>query len=214
MAIEVRSSKLHWNYFLALESDLVRAARFIEFREENFATYSIELARLLMSAAAEVDVVAKIVCQQLSPSKRPKSIGDYAAILLGAKPSLRDVAVLIPPFGLTLKPWSSWTHTKPPVWWSANNKVKHQRNTHFSAANLQNALNAVAALYAITVFHYALEKQLRNAAVSPRAKVRNFLDDDQGRQYLRNLLQPQPQLFVLRSRTGDVAEYLGHGGLM
>jgi hypothetical protein len=56
-----------WYFFLALESDLDATARYVEPTEENDTTYSIEFARILMSAAAEVEVVAK----QLLVSKRP-----------------------------------------------------------------------------------------------------------------------------------------------
>lgn len=47
MAISVSGGKLHWNFFVALESDLTVMSRYIEFVDENFGVYSIELARLL-----------------------------------------------------------------------------------------------------------------------------------------------------------------------
>src|SRR5690606_18684392 len=52
--------KLHyWNYFLAIESDLEKLSRYIEFSEDNLNTYSIELAQILLTAASEVDVLLK-----------------------------------------------------------------------------------------------------------------------------------------------------------
>jgi hypothetical protein len=155
VAILVRKSKVQWNYFLALESDVVRLARFIEFREDNFPTYSIELARLIMAAAAEVDVVAKLVCKKLDPASRPRNINDYASVILQADDGRRQVSaltaltVLIPRYGLTLKPWISWTREAPPLWWTAYNKVKHHRDTRFKDANLGNALNTV---YRVSTF--------------------------------------------------------------
>jgi hypothetical protein len=110
VAILVREPKVHWNYFLALESDVVRLARFIEFREDNFSTYSIELARLIMGAAAEVDVVAKLVCKKLDPESRPRNINGYASVILRAgSTKLPHLTILVPRYGLILKPWISWT---------------------------------------------------------------------------------------------------------
>ncbi len=36
-------SKIHWNYFLALENDLDRLSRYVEFTTPNYPVYSIEL---------------------------------------------------------------------------------------------------------------------------------------------------------------------------
>ena len=65
----------HWNYFLALDRDAAVIARFVEFSTDNFGTYSIELARLLMAAASEVDVVAKLACVQIDPKAAVEGIG-------------------------------------------------------------------------------------------------------------------------------------------
>lgn len=158
MAILVTEPKVHWNYFLALESDVVRLARFIEFCDDNFSAYSIEIARLLMTAAAEVDVVAKLVCQNLDPQSRTRNIKGYASVILGAdEPKLPALTILIPRYGLTLKPWISWTPKTPPLWWNAYNRVKHHRDTGFREANLGNGLNAMAALFSLTLYHYALQ---------------------------------------------------------
>jgi hypothetical protein len=200
VAILVREPKVHWNYFLALESDVVRLARFIEFREDNFSTYSIEIARLIMAAAAEVDVVAKLVCKKLAPDSRPRNINGYASVILqAADPKLPALTILIPRYGLTLKPWISWTPEKPPLWWTAYNKVKHHRDTGFKEANLGNALKTVSALFSLTIYHYALERRYR----------KHPLDSDDGRKSLLARLQPQAQLFQLRSITGDIAESFG-----
>jgi hypothetical protein len=204
VAILVRESKVHWNYFLALESDVVRLARFIEFREDNFPTYSIEIARLIMAAAAEVDVVAKLVCKKLDPASRPRNINSYASVILAADgPKLSALTILVPRYGLTLKPWISWTPESPPLWWSAYNKVKHHRDTRFKDANLGNALKAVSALFSLTIYHYALGFRYR----SPHGT--NALASDHGRKSLLTRLQPQAQLFQLRTLLGDIAETLG-----
>jgi hypothetical protein len=144
VTIRFKEPRVHWNYFLALETDVVRLARFIEFREDNFSTYSIELARVIMTAASEVDVIAKLVCKRIRPDAPHRNIGRYAETILAVDPPLSTLTVLVPRFGLTLSPWISWTATTPPIWWTAYNSVKHHRDTQFREASLGNALNAVS----------------------------------------------------------------------
>lgn len=56
---------LHWNYFLVLESDLEHLSRYIEFTKDNYKIYSQEMARLLLTAGSEVDVVLKGLCKKM-----------------------------------------------------------------------------------------------------------------------------------------------------
>ena len=56
---------IHWNYFLAIESDLERLSRYVEFSKDNYKTYSLAMAHLLLSSASEVDVVLKGICKNI-----------------------------------------------------------------------------------------------------------------------------------------------------
>lgn len=58
-----------WNYFLALEQDLLRSTEFVEPSETNFSSYSNWFAKLLLLVGSEVDVVAKQICAE-SPNGR------------------------------------------------------------------------------------------------------------------------------------------------
>jgi hypothetical protein len=130
-----------------LEDDLLELSRWIEFAKDNEGSYSIELARLLMTAASEVDVVAKALCKAIDKSRDASSINVYQEVLIGALPMLPDSRVEMPRFGMEFCPWSNWATLKnPPDWWQGNNKVKHHRTDHFRQANLKNVLNAVAGL--------------------------------------------------------------------
>jgi hypothetical protein len=149
-----------WNYFFCLEDDVSNMARWIEFTVENEAVYSIELARLLMTATAECDVIAKALCKSLDPQSRASSIGSYQPLLTQASPRLPEAEVAIPRFGKTLHPWQNWAKANtPPLWWTANNRVKHHRAEHFREANLKNVLNAVAGLMVLLVLLSAREQR-------------------------------------------------------
>jgi hypothetical protein len=147
---------VHWNYFVALTQDLERISRYIEFHEENYSTYSVELAHLLLSASSEIDVVSKLLCDFIDPATTAENINHYRDIITGGWPAMVDEKVYIPRYNLVLDPWENWrTGTTNPDWWQSYNKVKHERNAHFSKANLKNTLNSMAALLVVIVHYYA-----------------------------------------------------------
>jgi len=159
MAIQYSKIPSHWSYFLALEDDLLRMSRWIEFSQENEKTYSIELARLLMTAAAEVDILAKAICGSIRPKDKASSINEYQAILCETAPIIVQTAVAMPRFGMHFKPWLNWRAAKsPPDWWTGNNKVKHHRADHFPEASLKNVLNACAGLLVLLTIYYGADQ--------------------------------------------------------
>ncbi len=174
MGIEQAKVPLHWNYFLYLEDDIANLSRWIEFTKNNFDCYSIELARLLMAACSETDVVAKRLCSIIDKDSRASSIHKYREVITNSCKRITSVQVEMPRYGLTFTPWSSWNEEKvSPLWWNANNKVKHQRSDHFDKANLKNTLNAAAGLLILLVLYYSKN----NHRLSPATKlfsVNNF----------------------------------------
>jgi hypothetical protein len=194
------SARLHWNYFLALEKDLEAVSRYIEFSPDNFNTYSIELAHLLLSAASEVDTLAKCVCSILEPNNQPDNINEYRKVIKSAEETeseivirfakspavkhtvlpeakrhrLSSLSVFVPRHGLVFAPWGNWAKDKNPDWWRAYNDVKHKRNVHFNKATLHNAINALAGLLAMNYiyFRYEISKaNLQNRCRNRKANV-------------------------------------------
>jgi len=154
--ISFKTPKHHWNYFLALEDDLKHLSRYIEFANENLGTYSIELTHILLSASSEVDVIMKQLCELLNSTIPATNINDYRSIIKAAMPDIISEEISIERFGLSYKPWINWKGKKNPNWWVSHNNVKHQRNKHFTEANLQNTINAVGALLITVVYYYKL----------------------------------------------------------
>jgi hypothetical protein len=175
---------IHYNYFLAIESDTEKLSRYVEFTNDNFKTYSIEIAHLLLATASEVDVVAKILCKKIDPTAQAEKISEYRKILKPAYPKIQEIKVLITRYGLKLEPWSNWKGNKTPDWWISYNKVKHERNKHFEQANLKNALNAVAGLFVLLLFLYRDDAVNGTLVPSPtlfRIDERFFAGIDLGR---------------------------------
>ena len=61
----------YWQYFAALEADLAATARFVELASANMACYSVEFARILLTAGSEIDVLCKVLCQEHRQPVRP-----------------------------------------------------------------------------------------------------------------------------------------------
>jgi hypothetical protein len=159
----------HWNHFLALDADTIAISRFIEFAKPNYRTYSLELSRLLMGAAAEVDVVAKIACAHADPRAPRNSIAEYYKVLSKHQPRITIYPVRIERFGLKFTPWKSWKANVSPKWWTAHNKVKHRRDSEFPQANLKNALNAVAGLFVMLL--HAFPNEARSGELNPKPQL-------------------------------------------
>jgi hypothetical protein len=178
---------LHWNYFLAIENDLEKVSRYIEFTQDNFSVYSIELVHLLLTSASEVDVVAKEICQLLVINSRAGKINQYRTTIRNHLPAFVQEEVFVPRYNLVLHPWDNWNNNlnQNPIWWKCYNNVKHQRQDHYKDANLKNVLNAVAGLL-ISVFYF-----YRLKFISEQKPIANNKD-------VNRILQPESDFMRLR----------------
>jgi len=156
MAIVHNEISPFMNYFLCLEDDILTLSRWVEFSEQNEDVYSVEIARLLMTACSEIDVIAKLLCKAIGRSA--DNINKYQDIITEVIPKFHESKVSMPKFGKNFCPWSNWSlpHCSPD-WWQGYNKVKHERIRHFQKANLKNTLNAMAALCLLLVLYQSSE---------------------------------------------------------
>lgn len=182
MGIIYTNKRIHWNLFLALEREFETVARYIEPCTQNNSTYSVELARLLMSAAQEVDVVLKAYCGFLDRNSNVSGIDSYYSCIAQHNPDFTNVEVEIAHYGMRSMPFYGWARNRPPEWWTANNKVKHHRSTHFDRATLKNTYNAIAALE-ISIIHLYQVELAEQGRDSDWSNVTDLLD-------------PRPRLFL------------------
>jgi hypothetical protein len=143
----------HWDYFLALDRDLDRLSRYIQFAEENLGVYSVELTKLLLSLGSEVEVVAKQLTFRHAPESKLRNIDDYRAVIPSQFPNFRTFPVSVPRLGRSIVPWESWPD-KNPQWWRSYNDVKHHRHDKFRDASLGNVLHASCGLFALLFYYY------------------------------------------------------------
>jgi len=141
----------HWNYFLAIEDDVCRLSRYIDLNKDNYSAFSIEMTRILMMSTQEVDVIFKQICNNDSNNEEC-----YRSRIPTLFPRLPSHRIFFNKFGISCTPFHSWCNSprSTPVWWTANNKIKHSRNLHFQKGSLENALNAFSALFIACIYHY------------------------------------------------------------
>ena len=186
MGIRASQSYIHWNYFIALDQDLEQTSRYIEFDKWNYKTYSIELAHLLLASASEVDVIAKEICHYLDSTKQAENICQYRKIIRQNLPIFEKESVYVPRFNLKLHPWTNWKRDKTPLWWRSYNNVKHNRNEHFSEANLKNVLNAMGGLLVAVFYFYKLKFMSEGLSIEKNRDVTKELGADSGFMKLRD----------------------------
>lgn len=146
----------HWQYFLVLEREFADTLQYVALTKDNLNTYSIRYAWIFLSTCSEIDVVFKVLCEQVEPGAKPKgtfwTINDSRDVLLKHFPKFPLMIVTIPQYRTTAKPWEEWGNGSHPSWWSSYNKVKHHRHEHFEKASLSNVIDALAGLYCLVLY--------------------------------------------------------------
>lgn len=130
---------------------------------------------MLQATCSEIDVVGKIIAETYDSSFKKvdnKNIQKWGLLVHSAFPDIESSTVLFLN-DKEITPWINWDYEtyydkdnkfryrlkaekKTPAWWTAYNKVKHERTspykegkTNYSRANLENLILAMAALYII-----------------------------------------------------------------
>ena len=144
----------YWHYYQELENEFLQVRKYVEFSENNFNTYSIELLKLYQAACSEIDVVGKILAAEVNKDYKVEDkssiykwwfeIQDRCVLVEGEKNyALIENEVKLLDM-ICIKPWASFKvekyfdkrnniryrcleKYKTPTWWSDYNKVKHQR---------------------------------------------------------------------------------------
>ena len=152
-----------WEYYRMLENDCVELRRFVSFREENLGVCSDEIIKQLLSVSAEFDGLCKEITK---PKKRKPTIVDYGKhFFCDGRDDFRNITIVLRNSNICLAPFSEWGPNPKNImtWWRAYNLVKHNRSENYLLGDLQNLLNAMAALYFLERYWYK-QISLRNSS--------------------------------------------------
>ena len=139
--------------FAILSEDLRYLTEYVEPTDANLTTYSHRLYELLLRACTEWESICKDALVSAGSPKNPKymDVNDYKTL----EPVLQLESVKIGlvfwrPQTVAVQPYKDWSAATPPLsWYSAYNSVKHNRNSQFEQATLENVRLAVAAVFAL-----------------------------------------------------------------
>lgn len=142
--------------YISIENSLRDIFQYIEPDENNGSTFSFELYSLLLRACTEVELNCKqiLIANGVSCKKYLK-MDDYKKLEVSSKLSAYKViyhnwrkttAKHVQYAPKELIPFANFARGEGPEWYSAYNRVKHNRETNFEEANLNNCMNAVAGI--------------------------------------------------------------------
>jgi hypothetical protein len=128
---------------------------YVEPSESGLRSYSHKCRELLILACTEVENLWTSVFQkaQIQPqNSRMYTTQDYVKLL--PKACLNEFEITFRNYnGLrNFQPYVNWTAQQPTQslnWYHAYNKTKHDRNTAFNEATLENVMDAIAAIVAM-----------------------------------------------------------------
>ena len=144
--------------FRLLIQDFEELLAFVEPVDANLATYSHRSFELLLRACTEFESLSKQGLVAAGNLKQPSSMTvlDYVLLEASVPLSALEVGIMVwRPKPIYVRPFAGWQTASPPLaWYSDYNKVKHNRNTEFSRASLENLRLAICALYLLLVKTY------------------------------------------------------------
>ena len=120
---------LYWKNYILLEKEFSETLEYITLDVDNYNVYSARYIKLLLQIGSEIDINAKLLCSQYNAQSRAENINHYRTEITGNEVDFCNTKVnIIQHCNLSsFMPWESWSQGNNPDWWTAYNKVKHER---------------------------------------------------------------------------------------
>lgn len=172
----------YFDYYLELEKDVFNTESYVTIEEDNYKTYSIQYAKLYLSICSEIDCLLKEICRNINSDTTANKINLYYPIVNGAFENFKQEGVYFKKQKIELYPWKKWEESSSPKWWYYYNKVKHQRLElepdtnipYYKFANLENVLNALAALYIVEQYYLYSYNYLPEVVIQSESEEGNM----------------------------------------
>ncbi len=135
----------HWQFFLAMEREMITLSQYVSFQERNFERFSIEIMKMILVAGAEIEGILKELCLEIdayvtSPYhpnfdvEKRKDMKGYRECLKSShkmlvsrtSPSfihLRKIGIFLS--DIELQPFAEWEHKYKISWWKSFQRLKH-----------------------------------------------------------------------------------------
>ena len=126
--------------------------RVVEPDDRNLGVFGHELRHVLILACTEVESGLKAVLKanNVRPTRRNYELPDYWKLVAPMKLDHWSAVINHRAHHCSkLEPFKGWTKNSPPAWWTAYNRVKHDREANLVEATLGHALNALAGVWVV-----------------------------------------------------------------
>lgn len=131
--------------FEELESRLIECLSYIPFIENNKQVISPKFIPIILEACSLIDSVFKNSKGQKGKKHDLKS---YTKLVEQHLYLEEAISIFLNPPLRFLTPFESWTKAAP-SWWTAYNKLKHDRLDNYDAATYENAILAMSGLHQV-----------------------------------------------------------------
>jgi len=157
---------LYWKNYILLEKEFTETLDYIDLDENNYNVYSSKYIKILLQIGSEIDINAKLLCKKYNPQSQAKNIDHYRNEITSNEMDFCNTKVDIIQYCniSSFMPWESWSQGVNPNWWTAYNKVKHERfqtgdiggnrKEYYKFANLEYTLYALGGLYQLLIYYY------------------------------------------------------------
>lgn len=137
--------------FELIASDFRRLTEFVEPDVSNADTHSFRIYELTLRICTEFESLCKDLLVEKHCDKLPgeMNINDYKTLESDLKLEQAKIClVLWNPANDFIKPFEGWSTNRPPLsWYQKYNTVKHNRNSQFSLATLDNLRHSFCGLF-------------------------------------------------------------------
>lgn len=121
---------------------------FIEPRGKNLNAYGHETRNLLLLASNEVESAWTAVLRENKYARNGNwTVKDYVKLAVPMRLPEWEVALIGHPHVPPMRPFAAWSTTHVLPWYQAYNKTKHDRESDFGRATLQNCIEALAGVF-------------------------------------------------------------------
>jgi hypothetical protein len=135
-----------------LEEELDEFCRYVPAVKAHYSVFSTKLWGIILRACSEIDSQLFELVNEISPRKGNRKIVDYYNNENTFELAKFSLLTKFEPN--TIVPFHSFSNLKAPSWWLDYNSVKHERLNSLESATLENAINAVGALYIVLLRQY------------------------------------------------------------
>lgn len=161
-----------------IENDFKKLFDYIELNDNNKNTFSHRIYELILRICTEFELNCKGILEENGYNRSGNlNITDYFKINASSKLNEYEVRLNVwTPAPLTIKPFQDWNSSifTSLLWFQNYNSVKHNRNTNFNLASLENLVNSIAGLFVI------LASQFGHQIFSPYQITTSYSEDDDG----------------------------------